>query len=259
MPRNYQLLGATVAIAFKSGGMQAALTKIGQLSNDSAHLPTARLLEGDFYVSQKRFDDAVAAYQAALKASPNGPVSGTLTLKLAFSLDAAGHHAQAEQALRSWVTQHPEDLNANQVLAGWDVAEHRLNDAEMELKRILAKRPNDAIALNNLAWVYEERGDPQARQLAQKAYLVMPSPQIADTLGTILAAQNDGQTGIPLLRQAVAQMPGDAEVQYHLAVALNKDGQRDQAITMLTTLVSGPAVFEDKAQARQLLARLTQK
>jgi len=122
---------------------------------------------------------------------------------------------------------------------------------------VLAKRPNDAATLNNLAWVYQQRNDPRARTVAQKAYLISPSPQIADTLGWILVGQGSAENGLTLLHQAASLQPDVPTVQYHLAMALNATGQHDQALEVLRPIVLGPASFDEKEEAARLFQDLS--
>jgi putative PEP-CTERM system TPR-repeat lipoprotein len=254
-PQNYALLQALVGTSYQEGGLDAALARADVLAKDPAHMPAAAPLKGDLYMSSKRYADAATAYATALKATP----STALAVRSAGALAAAGHQDQAAQQLRDWLGQHPDDAAAAQILASWDIAAHRLDDAVAHLQAVLDKRPNDAIALNNLAWVDQQRGDPQARSLAERAYLLAPGPQMADTLGYILVRQGPNEFGMALLKQASAQMPKDPSITYHLAFALNQSGQREAAVKLLTPLADDAVNFPEKPQARELLAQLAGK
>ena len=50
--------------------------------------------------------------------------------------------------------------------------------------------------------------------MAQKAYLLAPGPQSADTLGWILSTEDEPAKGLLLLRQAAAQQRSDPTVQH---------------------------------------------
>jgi thioredoxin-like negative regulator of GroEL len=56
---------------------------------------------------------------------------------------------------------------------------------------------------------------------------------------------------------ASARETPEPNVAYHLAVALEKAGQRVEAIKLLTKLVTTPAEFGEKADARRLLGELS--
>ncbi|MBV9777529.1 MAG: tetratricopeptide repeat protein, partial [Acetobacteraceae bacterium] len=102
--------------------------------------------------------------------------------------------------------------------------------------------------------VYQLRDNPQARPLAERAYLLAPNPQSADTLGWILARGGDPARALALLRQAATS--GDPRIAYHLAVALNDLGQKEDAAKLLSKVADAPGDFTEKTDARALLSRL---
>ena len=143
------------------------------------------------------------------------------------------------------------------MLASLDIAAKRYPAAERALETVLAKRPNDAVALNNLAWVLQLRGDERARSMAQRAYTLAPSPESADTLGWVMTARGDAQGAVALLRQASQARPGNPTIQFHYAQALSATGQTEEAIKALTAVVNAPGEFDDKQAARTLLQQLS--
>ena len=251
-PGDINLMQYYISIIMKLDGLDPALAAADKLAADPANLPAARMLKGDIYVLAGRFSDAIAAYGAELRVNP----SSALVLRNSAALGAAGRADPAAQGLRDWLATHPDDLDVAAALAALDIGAHRFYDAETHLQVVLAKRPNDPAALNNLAWVYQQRNDARARTVAQKAYLISPSPQIADTLGWILVSQGNAQSGLTLLRQAAALQPDEPTVQYHLAVALNATGDRARAAEVLRPIVLGPASFDEKEEAARLLQQL---
>jgi predicted Zn-dependent protease len=132
----------------------------------------------------------------------------------------------------------------------------RLPEAKGYLETILAAKPHDAVALNNLAWVYQQTKDPRAQSLARQAYILAPGAQTADTLGWILTTGGDSEAGVNLLRQASAEAANDPRVLYHFAVALKNTGKKDEAKRVLAEVVANKAQFKEKADAEQLLESL---
>jgi thioredoxin-like negative regulator of GroEL len=82
-------------------------------------------------------------------------------------------------------------------------------------------------------------------------------PQTADTLAWILVRQGEPGLALGLLRQAAAIAPGDPTIRYHLAVALNDKGYRDEAKRLLVSVTTDRAAFDDKSAAEKLLAELS--
>jgi tetratricopeptide (TPR) repeat protein len=259
-PGDAILLAATVAVAGSEGGPTAALARADELAHDPANTAAATL-KGDLLMGQRKFAEAAAAYQTQFAARPpDDPAAAGLLLRAADATAAAGDAARAGAMLRDWVTAHPERSGgAAMALAGLDIAANRLPEARTRLEAVLANQPNNAEALNNLAWVLQRQGDlSRARTLAARGYLLRPSPQSADTLGWIILAQGEVGDALALLREAASGRPQDPAIHYHLAAALAKDGQKDAAVTLLKTVAAGPAAgFDEKPQAAKLLAELS--
>ena len=253
LPGNEALLQSYVAIVLRAQGLDPALAAADRLAADPANLPAARLLRGDVYMAAGKFTEAAAAYSARLTQGGSTAVA----LRLVGALDAAGRSDQAAGVLRDWLSGHPDDLRAADALASLDIAARRFYDAEAHLQLVLAQQPENADALNNLAWVYQQRGDPRAEAMAQKAYLIRPTPQAADTLGWILTAHGPNAAGLTLLRQAAALLPNDPGVQYHLALALKQAGDTKAAIATLQPALQSLAVFDDRPAAQALFQQLT--
>jgi putative PEP-CTERM system TPR-repeat lipoprotein len=253
-PGDAALLQAYVGVVLQTDGLDAALAAAEKLARDQKNLPQARTLRGDIYMGSGRYSDAAAAYATELRADP----SDTLVVRMVGALNASGRSEQATQMLRDALNNTPNDLVLASALAGMDITARRFFDAETHLEVVLAQHPGDADALNNLAWVYQQRADARARATAQKAYLLDPSPQAADTLGWILTTQGNAATGLALLRQASAQIGRDPTVQYHLAVALRDTARREEAIRVLRPIVQGLVDFEERPAATKLLQELQQ-
>jgi Flp pilus assembly protein TadD len=123
---------------------------------------------------------------------------------------------------------------------------------------VIAERPTDPAALNNLAWLYQQKGDlAQARGLAERAVAAAArTASIDDTLGWILLAQGETTKAVTYLSTASISAPNNPEIQYHLAVALNRVGRTADAQAMLETLLGSGAAFSEKAEAEKLLQQL---
>ena len=112
--------------------------------------------------------------------------------------------------------------------------------------------------LNNLAWLYQQIGNlPKARELAERAIGLAPANgQVADTLGWILLAQGDTKKALIHLEAASTAIPGNAEINYHFAVALGRAGRTADARAILERVLGSGAAFTGKAEAEKLLEDL---
>jgi putative PEP-CTERM system TPR-repeat lipoprotein len=251
-PRNYNLLRAYVMIDLKAHGLPAALATADLLqSQDREYIP-ARALRGDALMAANRPDDAAAAYAKALAAAPDR----ALLTRLVVAQMRGGHAEDARTTVLNWVSAHPNDMAALEQLAQLDIVARRLDEAAKALGVVLANKSYDAVALNNLAWVYHEQHDDRALGLAREAYLLSPDASNSDTLGWILTTSGRPDLGVTVLRQAAAQAGGDPGILYHYAIALRDTGGTAEAIRLLTAIAGLKADFPQKAEARQALEAL---
>jgi cellulose synthase operon protein C len=239
-------------VDLKASGVDAAVATAKQLQEQDRDFQQARALIGDIYMAANRPADAVRAYQDALAAAPSEMLVGRLDVALSRS----GQSDAAIKMLSDWIAQHPVDVAATEQLAEIYIASRRYDEAVASLQRLLEKKPHDPVALNNLAWVYQQQGDKRAEGLAQQAYILSPGGQTADTLGWILVSSGNVAQGMPLLRQAASQAGNDPRILYHFAVALKQTGKRDEAIKMLNAVVANKGEFGEKAEAQKLLDEL---
>jgi len=249
-PRNYQLYQDYVMIDLKSTGMDAALATADRLQSQDREFGAIKALKGDIYLAANRPADAVAAYTEANNAAP----SSLLVTRLAGALLRSGRADDANKLLLDWIAKHPDDMAAAEQVAEISIATGKYPDATKYLELLLKQKPHDPVALNNLAWVYQQQGDTaKAQSLARQAYVLSPSPQTADTLGWILTTSGNPQSGVALLRQASGENSNDPRILYHYGVALKDTGNKDEAKKQFETVVGNKANFKEKAEAQKLL------
>ena len=252
-PGNLPLLQARVRVELLDKGLDAALKQAEQLRSNSANLPAAATLKGGLLMGAQRFKDAADAFEAEFDKEP----SQTLAVALAQAKQASGDPTGALAVLQKWQTAHPNDAATAQALGMIQVASRNYDDAERNLEIVLKQQPNDLVALNNLAWIYQQKGDKRAREYAQRAFEQSPTPEVTDTLAWILTTDGEAAKALPLLQGAAAARPQNSTIKYHLAVALKDLNRTDDAISLLRSIPDGPVEFDGKQAAQDLLAQLT--
>jgi predicted Zn-dependent protease len=118
-------------------------------------------------------------------------------------------------------------------------------------------QPNNATALNNLAWVSAQLKDPKAIDYAEKANRLAPNqPSIMDTLAMLLVEKGDTSRAIQLLRDAVKLAPSEPALRLSLAKALIKADQKDAARKELEELAKLGDKFKSQADVERMLKGL---
>jgi cellulose synthase operon protein C len=109
--------------------------------------------------------------------------------------------------------------------------------------------------LNNLAWLYMERDDPRALELARRAAEAAPdNPDILDTLGWILFREGRVDEAVTHLRRSVELNPANPIVHHHLGTALARMGDRTGARRALAIAAAADGYADAHRAARELEA-----
>lgn len=134
------------------------------------------------------------------------------------------------------------------------------NDTIKHYRAILAKYPNHALALNNLAGILSEIGQlDEALKLAEKAVAVAPqNGKILDTYGWILFKQKKNNEALDVLKKAASLLPDHPIIYYHLGAAHQATGSVNLAKKHLEKALSLSNNFKDADQARKLLTQIVQ-
>ena len=254
-PGDPELLAAIIRTELQVSGVEAALAAATELENDPANQPSARTLRGDVFLIAGRLGEAAEAYAAQFAAAP----ASDLLLRYAGALYAGGQRDKAFAALEAWRRDHENDIPVALSLAGLEIEANQPDKAEPLLLAILDRQPNNPVALSNLAWIYQTKGDARAKALAQRAYFLAPGPATAASLGWVLTTSGEPARGLVLLNEAVRQIPNDPALQYHLAYAFNSAGQNDKAETVLRSLLAARPNFTDRPAAVRLLEAVVAK
>ncbi len=163
---------------------------------------------------------------------------------------------EALKELQRWV-ERKGDRIARHVLATGYISTGAHDAAIRESERLLEKEGRNPVVLNNLAWLYQQKGDNRAASYAERALNQAPkSSAIMDTLGWILVEKGEMPRALELLRRANTLAPEMGDIQYHMAVALHKSGRSNEARRELERLLKSERRFSMQSEAHNLLRQL---
>ncbi len=210
---------------------------------------TGKLLQADIYRAQKQYENALAIYQQVYQQQPDKKV-------LAVSVDILLLLKQRDKALAMLsqaIDRDPQDVDSLFKLASLHQESRQFEKAKEYYEQLLQIQPNHTLSLNNLAWIYLDGNINQAVELARRAHEQAPgSAAIADTYGYFLVRDGQHQQGLDLLQQAASDIPEDNDIQYHLALAYEKNGQRDKALDILSLIVAAKKPYIESENAKLL-------
>ena len=252
-PLNEKVLLAQVELAVANNKTEDALALTRSMQKNAPQSPLGFVVEGDLLTSQKKYDQALRAYEQADALAKNS----ASMLKLVGGLRNAGKAKEAENKLTAWIATHPGDRAPTVFLGELLLARKDYKGASEQFEVLLAQTPNDPAVLNNLAWSYQQQKDARALPIAERALKAAPeSSAVLDTVGWLLVEQGNTARALPLLQKAVSLQPEARELRYHLAVALAKSGDKKAARQELDKVLGGTTPFAQLDDAKALLKSL---
>jgi putative PEP-CTERM system TPR-repeat lipoprotein len=242
--------GEIAAVYVATGQHAEALREAKAVQARYPKQPLGHVLEAEIHLAQNKRDLAERTYRAALEKFEHP----FLAVRLHTVMEAAGKSAAAEALAQSWIARHPKDLVVLAYLGDRDLAAKRYERAAARFRTAVERQPDNAAALNNLAWVSHELKRP-AREYAERAYRLAPgSPAIMDTLGTILADSGHAEKGLELLGRAAQLAPDAHQIRLNFAKALLKAERRPAARKELEGLARLDKTLPAQQEAARLLA-----
>jgi tetratricopeptide (TPR) repeat protein len=172
----------------KLGKTEDALAMLDALARDTPGQPEPPTLQGDILRQQKRYSDAVAAYDRAIALLPQPlpPTSWPLFYSRGISLDRAHLWARAEADFNTALELQPDQpLVLNYLGYSWTEQGRNLSRAREMVERAVKQRPNDGAITDSLGWVLLRQGDTRGaiKYLERAVELEPEDPTINGHLG----------------------------------------------------------------------------
>ena len=218
-----QLRRALYMVALKNN--QGALDIVDGLVKAFPQLPEPAIIEGDILRAEKRFPEAVQAYDVAVaRIRDPGPGSWVLFFDRGIAYDRS----------------------------------HQWPRAEADLRHALKLSPNQPAVLNYLGYSLADQGRdlPEARRMIEQALAAQPNDgAIVDSLGWVTLKQGDVVGAVRYLERAAELDPEDPTVNGHLGDAYLAAGRRLEAAFQWQRALDLKPEPADAAKLREKLAK----
>ena len=211
-PDNLAFALIPVRVSAAEGNVQEARTSLDELEStfgeqSAIDLARARLITATG--SEKAaFDYLQQRWQDTANAELLPPLVGLAKQHSPDSLD---------QLTEAWVEARPDSAAAQLTRAEYLMTNGDEQAAVASYEIALGLRPDNPIAMNNLAWLLRERDQDRALVLARNARDLAPeSPAILDTYGWLLHLSGNHQQAKAVMEEALALAPENQEIKDHL-------------------------------------------
>lgn len=247
------------------GAKETPLLNMGLSATEVPDLVKRSLAEGDFYIQEGHYRQAISAYQLSRNL---GVLPIHFYRKLGFAYFKEGQYALAAEAYELFLEERekvpPDIFTAEASLSGMyptttveakvvqDYETHnilgtaymkleRLQDAQRAYEQAIRLAPKYGEAYNNLALLYVD-GYQQKLNLAETlAYTAVTlNPNVAayhDTLGWVLAKRGQMNKAMKALERSINLQSDAVEAHYHLAQVALKAGERKKAIKSIRNVL----------------------
>ncbi|WFC61367.1 tetratricopeptide repeat protein [Pseudomonas sp. REST10] len=231
----------------------SALQEYGMVGPSNDYLP-AQQRQAELLFNQQRNDDASRRLAEAREAQPDYAIQLYL-----IEAEGLSNHDQVDsawQVINQGLEQFPDDLNLLYTRAMLAEKRDDLAQLEHDLRYILEREPDHAMALNALGYTLADRTTryQEAHDLIEKAHQLNPDdPAILDSLGWVNYRLGNLEEAERFLRLALKKFP-DHEVAAHLGEVLWAQGKQREARSVWREAL---AETPDSPILRDTLSRLT--
>jgi cellulose synthase operon protein C len=192
--------------------------------------PEAVLVLASFLGRQRRVPQALDLCEGAPPTCRPLAVAQALIYVVSQPPADAVQLARAERWLRAAAEKDPKSSSLAAALAHVHNLQGRYDLAEAVYRKAIQTNPNDAMALNNLAFLLalRDRAAESLKLVDDACQAAGPHASLLDTRGVVRLKMKDSRRAIQDLNDAVAEAPS-ASLYFHLAQAHSLAQDRDNA------------------------------
>ena len=253
-PLNPQAQRMVIESLLAKKDVQGAVQTARTMQRQESNAVLGYTMEGDIQAGQGKTAEAIAAYNKAF--GLGGRIEQFIRLHAALLRDQRNDEAQ--KLVEAWLAANPKDIAARTYLAERELTAKRYDNAFAIYQKIAGIAPDNALALNNMAWTAFQLKNGQALAYAERALALSPDdPAILDTLGTIQLERGQGKAGLANIERAVKLAPAQGVFRLSLAKAYKRLDRREDARREANALLkSAPAGSPLYNEAEALLKNL---
>ena len=239
-PANVTVLRAKAEILAKQGNAEELEAVLTQLEEASPETGTGAFGKGRLYQQQKKYPEALAAYEEALKREPGSvlALTGLVNTYLVME-DPDG----AIKRLTTVLEAEPEHPAAHYLLGEAYMAKQDYVNAEREFTRQLELNAKSSVVYTKIAVARARQGDSDGAEAALLQGLdVLPDDvRLTQALATFYTQRGELDKAAVVYRKAMDSSPDESRYVLGLAAIQERQQQYDAAIeTYDSFLVKNP-------------------
>lgn len=235
------------------GRYAQASAQLSKIASEQPQNHQVLISRGKLAFAQGKFEDAATLFNEALAVQANSEAAGLL----GKSLWQAGDKDTAMGSWNKWLEVFPHDRNTRLLLTKAYKVTGDMPASIEQLEILVSQNPNDALALNMLAWELRNSDIDRATSFADQAFALAPENlNVADTRAVLLQRQGRHKEATLLMRDITSRAPGNPVYQLHLAQLLAETGATEEALKIVSTVLQSPEAFPERPEAEALRSKL---
>jgi tetratricopeptide (TPR) repeat protein len=232
-PAEWRALAGLVDTDLAQNHLDKAFSRLEAELARSHGSPAVRYLLATTALRNGKYNVAIQNFRELATQTPNS-IDAQIQLADVFRLKGDVHNAIV--TLQRAAVLQPKDPRPASLLPFLLEMENRAQEAKLVVRSELAQRPDDPLAMNNLAYLLAQTGDSldEALKLARKAVSQAPNnPAFLDTLGYVYLKRDQNDDALDIFDHLIRKYPDDPACAYHTGMAWYQKGDRARAKTLL--------------------------
>lgn len=230
-----------------------ALALVHDMQHDQPKDPLPYALEAEIQSVSGHADAAPPLLRKALDLGGGSEIA----VRYHRALLAAGRKDEAARLAESWLKDHARDASFLYYAGDVALAAKDYAGAEANYRKVLEIQPDNALALNNVAWLMARDGRPGAAALAERANELLPDrAPLMDTWAWALAVEKQLPRAIDLQKKAINKAPENMDLHLTLAKIYLKNGDKDRARAELNQLAKLGDRYGAQGEVAELMKTL---
>jgi putative PEP-CTERM system TPR-repeat lipoprotein len=248
-PKDERIAQEFVRFAVATDSVVPSLIYLDGLSTSRSDRAAIDLLKADTLIAAGKGREALPVLKTMVDKIDADPPLVVRLARAQLAIDPG----LAIATLTNWLKKHASP-DVQFALGGMLMESRRYDDATALFEAFIVTHPGNALALNNLAWLYEVKHDGRALALAERAHDLAPQNiEIIDTLAWLLEKSGDNPRALALLGPIAGDPAASPAMRYHLAVAFARTGHGPDARHILEPLLAAGIPFEGREDAALLI------
>jgi tetratricopeptide (TPR) repeat protein len=200
--------------------LKERLRSLGYLRQDS---PNSHNNRGMTLLAQGRYDEAIAAFEEAIRASEN---MGIARLNIARAHYHKKDYDAAVEAINEHLARQPRSKEAENLLGNIAMDRGRLEEAGEHFRRALSYEPNFTDARNSLGLLYDRMGreEEAIREFRKVTEVDREYAEAHNNIGVIYKRRGRLEEAAAQFRKAIAADPEFAGSYSNLALVFEQQG-----------------------------------